>query len=154
MNGIHYLSLALKVSQLTFKVIVQKRTQQWWENISTFKSYLTGCLKFLIWSWRGAAGSGAASLRDSSLAVAPISHFLSLLCKYAPIPAHITQRKPGCAAVWAPYSQQHSMLAGSQQRGTIAVLQNTLIVTGDIYLLLWNYDCLASCWWLWYGLDK
>lgn len=55
MNGIHYLSSALKVSQLTFKVIVQKkkkkkRTQQWWENISTFKSYLTGCLKFLIWS--------------------------------------------------------------------------------------------------------
>lgn len=80
MNGIHYLFSALKVSQLTFKVIVQKnRTQQWWENISTFKSYLTGCLKFLIWSWQGAAGSRAASLRDSSLAVAPISHFLSSL---------------------------------------------------------------------------
>lgn len=136
MNGIHYLSSTLKVSQLTFKVIVQKRTQQWWENISTFKSYLTGCLKFLIWSWQGAAGSRAASLRDSSLAVAPISHFLSLLCKYAPIPAHITQRQPGCAAVWAPHSQQHSVLAGSQQRGSIAVLHHSIIVPGDVYMLL------------------
>lgn len=139
MNGIHYLSSALKVSQLTFKVIVQKkkkRTQQWWENISTFKSYLTGCLKFLIWSWQGAAGSRAASLRDSSLAVAPISHFLSLLCKYAPIPAHITQRQPGCAAVWAPRSQQHSVLAGSQQRGSIAALHHGITEPGDVYLPL------------------
>lgn len=136
MNGIHYLAFTLKVSQLTFKVIVRKRTQRWWENISTFKSYLTGCLKFLIWSWQGAAGSGAASVRDSSLTVAPISHFLSLLCKYAPIPTHITQRQPGRAAVWAPHSQQRSMLAGSQQRASIDVLHNSIIVPGDIYLLL------------------
>ncbi len=136
MNGIHYLSSTLKVSQLTFKVIVQKRTQQWWENISTFKSSLTGCLKFLIWSWQGAARSRAASLRDSSLAVAPISHFLSLLCKYAPIPAHTAQRQPGCTAVWAPHSQQHSVLAGLQLRGSIAVPHHGVIVPGDVYLLL------------------
>lgn len=142
MNGIHYHSSTLKVSQLTFKVIVQKRTQQWWKKHFHFQELpywmseishleLTGC----CWEQSSITQGQLSGCGSYS------SHFLSLLSKYTPVPAHITHWQPGWARVWAPHSQQHSMLACSQQRGSIAVLHHSIVAPSDVKLLLYSCDC-------------
>lgn len=150
MSGIHYFALTLKVSQLTFKVIVQKRIQQRWENISPFKSYLSGYSKFLIWIWQGAAGSRAASVRDSSLAVAPISHFLSSLQirprTYSYNPKTVRLR---CSVGFLLTATQH---AGSQTRERYYSWSSLhIIVPGDVYVLMQSFWLHA---WLCYSLRQ
>ncbi|KAF0041301.1 hypothetical protein F2P81_007199 [Scophthalmus maximus] len=67
-----------------------------------------------------------------------LSLSFSSLRKYAPIPFHTSPKQPGFAAVWAPLSQQHSMLAGSQQRVAIAVAHNR--ITEPVSARLSNFN--------------
>lgn len=77
---------------------------------------LPGCLETLIWSWQCAAGSRAPSLRDGSLT---ISHFLSF--PWTHTYTHIHRDLLTKPQLPAPCSQ-HSVLAGSQQRGTTGIV--------------------------------
>lgn len=147
MNGIHYLFSTLKVSQLTFKVIVQKKGHS--SGGKTFP--LSRATSLDVWNFSFGVDRVLLGAEQHHSGTALWLWLLSLIfslfsANTPPYLAHITKRQPGCAAVWAPYSQQHSVLAGSQQRGSIAVLPHSIIVPGDVYLLLVSCNCNAWCW--------
>lgn len=131
MNGFHYLSSTLKVSQLTFKVIVWKKKKKDTDVVG--KTFPLSRATSLDFSFGLDRVPLRAEQHHSGTALWPglLSLIFSLLCKYAPKATHITQRQPGCAAVWSPYSQQLSMLASSQQK--YSRLCNSIVVPGDVF---------------------
>lgn len=156
-NVIHYLSSTLKGSQLTFKVIVQKKKKR--DTAMVGKHFhFQEPPSLNVWDFSFAVDRvllGAERHHSGTvLWLWLLSLSFSSLRKYAPIPFHTSPKQPGFAAVWAPLSQQHSMLAGSQQRVAIAVAHNRITEPGDVYLLLQSCDREAWCWWSWCGFGR